>query len=58
MKQWKITITAQDEGKAIDYIDHLLKSFNVADKFNLPMDFCSFEDPETKESMFCNLTKK
>ena len=57
MKEWKITIRTRDEAKALEYIDILIHAFKAAIITKNPMDFCSLENPDTKEILTCNLKK-
>ena len=38
MKKWNITITAENETEALTLIDLLKNTFQIASKFDLPLD--------------------
>ena len=38
MKQWTVTINAENEEEAVKLLNFLIETFKVADKFNEPLD--------------------
>lgn len=58
MKNWTITIKAEDEASALVYLDMVKSSFKASVMMGLPMKHCVMEDPAKGEKTICTLEKK
>ena len=58
MKKWKITIRAENETKAIEFLEMLKSGFETANKIQQPMEYMFLEQSNKRESLTCILIKK
>ena len=58
MKNWTITIKAEDEASALVYLDMVKSTFKAAVMMGLPMEHCMMEDPAKGEKTICTTPSK